>query len=205
MSEYHTDDQFSEQLSKQPPKRLHNKDLRPREYLKPEEVDNLISAASRRGRYPERDALIITMLFKHAMRVSELADLEWDQIDLKAGTIRLDTRKKHGTPAVHYLDKDELRGLKRMERSDRYVFTGERGALGPRAIHKIVHAAGQAAGLGDLKVHPHMLRHAKGYELANRGTDTRLIQGFLGHRSITTTTRYTELDPKRFKGLEKHK
>jgi site-specific recombinase XerD len=45
-----------------------------------------------------------------------------------------------------------------------------------------------AAGAGlELKAHPHMLRHACGYALANKGHDTRAIQGWLGHRSITST------------------
>jgi Phage integrase family len=43
------------------------------------------------------------------------------------------------------------------------------------------------------KVHPHMLRHATGYALANKGTDTRTLQAYLGHRSIQSTVRYTEL------------
>jgi site-specific recombinase XerD len=53
----------------------------------------------------------------------------------------------------------------------------------------------------DLKVHPHMLRHAAGYKLANQGTDTRTIQAYLGHKSIQHTVRYTELSATRFKGL----
>jgi site-specific recombinase XerD len=53
------------------------------------------------------------------------------------------------------------------------------------------------------KVHPHMLRHATGYALANRGTDTRTLQSYLGHRSIQSTVRYTELAPDRFKNLWK--
>ena len=46
--------------------------------------------------------------------------------------------------------------------------------------------------------HPHMLRHACGYKLANEGIDTRTIQGYLGHKSIQHTVRYTELAPTRF-------
>jgi type 1 fimbriae regulatory protein FimB len=54
---------------------------------------------------------------------------------------------------------------------------------------------GKAAGFDALAIHPHMLRHACGYDLANRGNDTRLIQGFLGHQNIQHTVRYTELAP----------
>jgi site-specific recombinase XerD len=46
-------------------------------------------------------------------------------------------------------------------------------------------------------VHPHMLRHATGYSLANEGTDTRLIQAFLGHADIRHTAHYTAISPKR--------
>jgi site-specific recombinase XerD len=47
--------------------------------------------------------------------------------------------------------------------------------------------------------HPHMLRHACGYKLANDGQDTRAVQHYLGHRNIQHTVRYTELSPERFK------
>jgi site-specific recombinase XerD len=53
-----------------------------------------------------------------------------------------------------------------------------------------------SAGIG---THPHMPRHACGYALANKGHDTRAIQGWLGHRSITSTAVYTALAPNRFK------
>ena len=49
-----------------------------------------------------------------------------------------------------------------------------------------------------MKIHPHMLRHACGFKLAN---DTRTIQAYLGHKSIQHTVRYTELAPTRFKSL----
>ena len=49
------------------------------------------------------------------------------------------------------------------------------------------------------KPHPHMLRHACGYALANKGHDTRALQAYLGHRNIQHTVRYTELSPARFK------
>jgi site-specific recombinase XerD len=56
------------------------------------------------------------------------------------------------------------------------------------------------ANLG-FKVHPHMLRHACGYTLANKGIDTRTLQAYLGHLSINSTTRYAALAPGRFKNI----
>jgi hypothetical protein len=61
----------------------------------------------------------------------------------------------------------------------------------------MVERAGTAAKLG-FKAHPHMLRHACGYKLANDGHDTRALQAYLGHRNIQHTVRYTELTPTRF-------
>ena len=69
-----------------------------------------------------------------------------------------------------------------------------------RLITGLDHVHGVAAGL-PLPVHPHMLRHATGYHLANKGRDTRTIQAYLGHRNIQHTVRYTALAADRFKGL----
>jgi site-specific recombinase XerD len=54
-------------------------------------------------------------------------------------------------------------------------------------------------GIENVKAHPHMLRHACGYALANKGHDTRSLQAYLGHKNIQHTVRYTELSPTRFK------
>ena len=82
-----------------------------------------------------------------------------------------------------------------------FVFTSERGTpISQRAVHHVIARAGECAGIA-FPVHPHMLRHAKGYQLAQQGTDTRAIQGYLGHRDIKSTVVYTELDPTRYKGF----
>jgi site-specific recombinase XerD len=81
------------------------------------------------------------------------------------------------------------------------VFVSERGApFSTRGFQAMVERAAQATGF-TMKIHPHMLRHACGYKLANDGIDTRTIQGYLGHKSIQHTVRYTELAPTRFKSL----
>ena len=59
---------------------------------------------------------------------------------------------------------------------------------------------GVAAGFG-FPAHPHMLRHACGFKLANDGVDTRSLQAYLGHKNIQHTVRYTELAPTRFKNF----
>ena len=70
------------------------------------------------------------------------------------------------------------------------------------AARKIIARAGELAGLG-FPVHPHMLRHACGFYLANRRVDTRAIQLYMGHSNIQHTCRYTELAADRFNGFWK--
>ena len=102
------------------------------------------------------------------------------------------------------LEGDEIRALRRVYRTypdSPFVFTTERkGPLTRSAVNKLVTRAGQLTNI-PFPVHPHMLRHACGFYLANKGIDTRIIQDYLGHRSIRHTVRYTELTPERFRGL----
>jgi site-specific recombinase XerD len=65
-------------------------------------------------------------------------------------------------------------------------------------VHHVVAGAAKAAGI-EFPVHPHMLRHATGFFLANAGQDTSAIQLYLGHKNIQHTCRYTELAYGRFK------
>jgi site-specific recombinase XerD len=98
---------------------------------------------------------------------------------------------------------DELRALRRLQREQDskspFVFTSERGVPFTTAgFARMIERAGAKAKLG-FKAHPHMLRHACGYKLANDGHDTRALQAYLGHKNIQHTVRYTELSPNRFK------
>ena len=115
-------------------------------------------------------------------------------------------RLKHGLASTHPPRGPELRASRRLQRDypgSPYVFTTERkGPLTTSTVRKLVARAGEGAKIC-FPVHPHMLRHAAGYYLANRGEDTRSIQAYLGHANITHTVRYTELAPNRFKGFWK--
>ena len=183
------------------PKRARNSDLRTREYLTAQEVEALMAAA-RQNRHGHRDATMILIAFRHGLRASELVDLRWDQIDFAAANLHV-RRVKQGTPSTHPILGDELRALRRLQRDQDprspFVFTSERGApFSPAGFARMVERAGVEAKLG-FKAHPHMLRHACGYALANKGHDTHALQAYLGHRNIQHTVRYTELSPTRFK------
>jgi type 1 fimbriae regulatory protein FimB/type 1 fimbriae regulatory protein FimE len=183
------------------PLRRANIAYRSREYLSDKEVAALMAAAAGVGRHRARDTALILMAYRHGLRVSELVSLRWDQVDLQQGLLHV-TRRKHGISSVHPLRGPELRALRRLQRAypdTAYVFVSERKApLCADAVRKIVGRAGREAGI-EFPVHPHMLRHATGYKLANDGQDTRAIQHYLGHRNIQHTTRYTELAADRFK------
>ena len=162
-----------------------------------------MDAAGKLGRYGHRDATMILLAFRHGLRVSELVALRWDQVDLKQGLLHVH-RRKNGTPSTHPLHGPELRALRQIERGTGdapYVFVSERKApMTDSAFRKIVARAGVAADIG-LSVHPHMLRHATGFKLANDGQDTRAIQHYLGHKNIQHTVVYTQLSPQRFNGF----
>lgn len=183
------------------PIRRPNAAYRSREYLAEREVEALMEAASSVGRHTARDAALILIAYRHGLRVSELVSLRWDQFDLRQGLLHV-ARCKNGIASVHPVRGPELRALRRLLRDypdTPYVFVSERKApLTADAVRKIVSRAGREAGIA-FPVHPHMLRHAAGYKLANDGRDTRAIQHYLGHRNIQHTARYTELAPGRFK------
>ena len=145
---------------------------------------------------------MLLIAYRHGLRVSELVSLRWDSIDFRYGQIHV-ARRKGGSAATHPLTGRELRALRRLQREQEpkssFVFTSERGApFATGGFRTLLARLGEVAGL-DFRVHPHMLRHACGFKLANAGVDTRSLQAYLGHKNIQHTVRYTELAPNRFK------
>jgi type 1 fimbriae regulatory protein FimB/type 1 fimbriae regulatory protein FimE len=183
------------------PSRLGSAELRVREYLTADEVKRLIKAARDGSRYGHRDATMILIGFRHGLRASEIANLEWSQVELGRNATLHVRRTKNGKPSAHPLRGDEVRALRELRHQfpdSASVFATERG--GPftaDAINRHVKRIGWRAGLPT--VHAHMLRHACGYALANAGHDTRRIQDWLGHRAIEHRARYTQLSARRSK------
>ena len=186
-----------------PPRLIVYSKRRPREYLTVKEVDLFLTTARERGLYDHRDATMILIAYRHGLRASELCALRWDQVDFARGLLHV-RRLKNGTPSVHPMGGVEIRALRRMMREQpesRHVFTTERRSpMSPAGFRKLVMRIGEEADF-PFPVHPHMLRHACGYKLANDGQDTRAVQHYLGHKNIQHTVRYTELSPERFKSF----
>jgi type 1 fimbriae regulatory protein FimE len=121
------------------PRRVPNVELRKREYLTPSEVARLLKAAGKLGRHGHRDETLLLLAYRHGLRVSELASLRWDHVDLKAGLIHV-SRLKNGIASVHPLRGPELRALRRLQREydgSAYVFVTERGGpMTPDGVRK---------------------------------------------------------------------
>ena len=181
-----------------PPRRVPNADILTREYLTEPEVERLIAAA-KANRNGQRDATMILIAFRHGLRAAELVDLRWDQVDLGRNACLHVRRVKNGIATTHPLQGDEMRAMRALKRESTFVFVSERGTPFSKAgFAKMVARLGRQAKF-KFGVHPHMLRHACGYALANRGHDTRALQAYLGHKNIQHTVRYTELSPTRFR------
>src|SRR5215510_57669 len=148
---------------------------RTRRYLTGREVEKLIEAARKHGRYGHRDATMILLAYRHGLRASELVDLQWSQVELNAGRLHV-RRSKRGSPSVHPLQGDEIRALRRLQREQEaspHVFQSERGGpMAAKSFGQLIERVGKHARI-PFGCFPHMLRHACGYALANAGHDTR--------------------------------
>jgi type 1 fimbriae regulatory protein FimB len=150
-------------------------------------------------------------MFRHGLRVSEACGLVLEQVDVESRILHV-ARLKGGLSTTHPLRGDEIRAIKawlveraRMKapgkRLGRTFFLSEqRKPLHRSTVNLLLRKYGEKAKL-PVAVHPHNLRHACGFALADQGADTRLIQDYLGHRNIQHTVRYTATNPARFEKL----
>ncbi|CAI0931175.1 Tyrosine recombinase XerC [Serratia liquefaciens] len=178
-----------------------------RKYLTGEEIKALLRAISNHG-VSIRDYCMVGMAFLHGLRVSELISLKVTDYDPLSQKIYIH-RLKGGLSTSHPLLPEENTMLQRWlkERQQHrgchlpWLFLSRQGkCLSRQRFYQIFRQYGERANL-PLPIHPHMLRHACGYNLAERGNDTRLIQDYLGHRNIQHTVLYTAANAARFKSV----
>ncbi|HEJ0404583.1 tyrosine-type recombinase/integrase [Serratia marcescens] len=177
-----------------------------RKYLTGEEVRSLLLTISK-DRASYRDYCMVSMAFLHGLRVSELTGLKVTDYDPLSKKLHI-RRLKGGFSTSHPLLPEESTALEQwlVERqafpghSLSWLFLSRQGKrLSRQRFYQLLKEYGQKAHL-PLPIHPHMLRHACGYNLAERGNDTRLIQDYLGHRNIRHTVLYTAANAARFNG-----
>jgi len=163
-----------------------------RPYLTQAQVGQLVDIA-RLNRHGHRDATMIVTAFRHGLRAIDLVDLRWNQIDLRSGRLNV-LRAKYGLTSTHAIAGDELRALRRLRREkkckSKFLFTSHFGKPFTQiGFAKMIERAGIKAEF-PFKIHPHMLRHACGYALAEKGYDARALQLYLGHRDARHVERY---------------
>jgi type 1 fimbriae regulatory protein FimB len=183
-----------------------DKTMSERKHLVSAEVDKLI-AATKGSRNEARDRCLLLLMFRHGLRVSEACGLKLSQVDTESRVLHVERLKK-GLSTTHPLRLDETRAIKawlaeRKQLSpegDAFFVSERRTPLNRKTAWVAIRDYGEKANLA-VPAHPHMLRHACGFALADQGADTRLIQDFLGHRNIQHTVMYTATNPARFEKL----
>ena len=172
-------------------------------FITADEHKQLLIGAGRL-RHPERNRLLIMLLYRHGLRESEAVGLYLRDLNLARARLWV-RRLKNGLSTEHPIADDELRLLRRYLRvrdsSLPWLFiNGQQGQL---SRHSVIYVLQQAAEQGGIarRITPHMLRHGCGYYLANRGHDLRVIQDYLGHRDPRHTARYTRTAAHRFQNL----
>jgi len=172
------------------------------------EVEKLIDATSG-TRHEPRDRCLLLLMFKHGLRVSEACGLKLDHVDIDGHVLHV-KRLKRGLSTTHPLRADEVKAIKAwLKLRDEMeppatvktlLISEQRKPLHRSTVNLLLKTASAAASL-PFAAHPHMLRHACGFALADQGADTRLIQDYLGHRKIEHTVKYTATNPARFERL----
>tara|TARA_R110001592_G_scaffold90460_2_gene265939 strand:+ start:4946 stop:5539 length:594 start_codon:yes stop_codon:yes gene_type:complete len=177
---------------------------RGKNFLSEKEIEQLLNAA-RKNRHGTRDHLLLLMMYRHGLRVSEVISIKLADLNLQQGRLWI-RRLKNGLSVEQPLAGDELRAIKRYlkirDSALLWLFLSERGQpMTRQSVNYIIATAGGRAKLGS--VYPHMLCHSCGFYLANKGYDLRLIQDYLGHRDPKHTAHYTRVASHRFENLWK--
>jgi integrase len=184
-------------MGQTPPRRIANAELRAREHLSKDEVLILIKAA-RGNRYGQRDAAAIWIAFNHGLRVGELVDLRWADVRWEERKL-LVRRLKGSRSGEHILTEQDKRALGPLrakgQRPSDTVF-----AMTAAGFRKMLARLELSPELAELSIHPHMLRHACGYDLVGRA-DLQARAAFLGHVRLENTVRYGHLDADQFEAL----
>ncbi len=168
-------------------------------FLSVDETFSLVEKPQEFGFLPTRNRAILELLYGCGLRVSELASLTLDDIDLKEGLLRVKGKRRKerivpiGSKALSAL-KTYIVERALMKKESLSLFLNRNGnPLSERGIRNIVVRYSRETGLSG-RVSPHTLRHSFATHLLQSGADLRVIQELLGHSSLSSTQVYTHLD-----------
>jgi integrase/recombinase XerC len=147
--------------------------------------------------HPQRDQALLEMLYGCGVRISELVGMNLSDVDFSAGWVRVrGKRKKERQVPIPEQALSVLRSwieVRGAQPGEQAIFLNHHGKrLTDRGASLIVKMYSVAL-LGDSAMHPHSLRHAYATHLLRAGADLRAIQELLGHASLSTTQKYTQL------------
>jgi integrase/recombinase XerC len=155
--------------------------------------------------FPERDRLMLELLYGCGIRNSELTGINLDDIRLSAEAVLIRGKGKKEryvpfgdsvTGALKAYLPDRQKVLAALNKQTAALLINRRGGrLTTRSVGRIIKKIAVAKGLSP-DVHPHTLRHAFGTHMLEEGADLRAIQELLGHERLATTQRYTQLSMK---------
>jgi integrase/recombinase XerC len=170
--------------------------------LSVDEAFALVEAPDGEKVLPSRDKAMWEMLYGGGLRVSELCSLEVSGVDMAQGTVRIWGKgNKERLCPIHQAALDALKNWlfhraqlldKRKKHSSALFLNNRGGRLSVRSVHRLLRAYLQRLGL-HAQLSPHSLRHSYATHLLAGGADIRVIQELLGHASLSTTQRYTQV------------
>ncbi len=171
--------------------------------LRVEEVEAILGALDGTEPFELRDRAAAELLYSSGLRVSELVGLDLGGVDLAGGTVRVIGKGDKerivpvGGPALEAVRRWlEARATLPRAAGNPALFVGPSGRrFSDRQMRAVLSRAALAAGLGR-RAYPHLLRHCFATHLLEGGADLRSIQEMLGHASLSTTQRYTQVDLK---------
>ena len=170
-------------------------------FLNIQEVEKLLEAPSSSSLFGQRDRAMLELLYSCGLRVSELINLSYHNINLKEEFIRIHGKGNKervlpmGEIAIDYLLKYETNArpvLLKNGQSDSYFLSNRGSAMSRQNFFYIIKAYANQVGI-DKPLSPHSLRHAFATHLVQKGADLRSVQLMLGHSDISSTQLYTHI------------
>ena len=182
-------------------------------FLNIQEVEKLLEAPNSSSLFGQRDRAMLELLYSCGLRVSELINLSYHNINIKEEFIRIHGKGNKerilpmGEIAIDYLTAYELNSrpiLLKNDQSDSYFLSNRGKAMSRQNFFYIIKAYATQAGI-DKPLSPHSLRHAFATHLVQKGADLRSVQLMLGHSDISSTQLYTHIQNAQLKAQhEKH-